>query len=472
MLLYDLVGNYGVAVILFALIVKIILLPFQMKSKRGMMKQTRLQPKIKEIEKRHGGNKQKMNEELQKLYREEGVNPLSGCLWSLIPLPIIIALFSAVSRPLTTMMRVPKELLQEGGAILNKLTSLGFEPSMTANYLEIEQAQFISHHFSEFAGLSDKLRALDYNFIGLNLGMRPQWNFLWTTDWSNPSVWLPGLGLFLIPFISGFLAFLSAKVSMKMSAASGQTQQQQQSSSMLLFMPLISVYFAFIMPGAIGVYIIFSSLFAFIQDIILTKYYTKILDKEDAARAETQRKKDAELEAKRREAERQAKAMERNPNTSKKKQLKEERRLKQERAAEWAKKNAPNKSEEYEPSRVGDRRYARGRAYDPHRFDKNFKKPPADEAEKEAASAADLPENTPVEQAAAPSETVSGVPAAETVPAPVSEPEQAESGAQQDDAAASEASAADVSEPDAGSGESLTRGTLSTPEYTQPDDVQ
>jgi len=83
-----------------------------------------------------------------------------------------------------------------------------------------------------------------------------------------------------------------------------------------------------------------------------------------------------------------------------------------------------------------------------------------------------VPENTPVEQAAALSETVSGVPAAETVPAPVSEPEQAESGAQQDDAAASEASAADVSEPDAGSGESLTRGTLSTPEYTQPDDVQ
>lgn len=459
--LFELVGNYGLAIILFALIVKIILLPFQMKSKRGMMKQTRLQPKIKEIEKRHGANKQKFNEELQKLYKEEGVNPLSGCLWSLIPFPIIIALFSAISRPLTTMMGIPKEMLAEGGAILNKLTSLGFEPSMTANYLEIEQAQFISRHFDQFAALSDKLRAVDYNFIGMNLGMRPQWNFLWTTDWSNPEVWLPGLGLFLLPFISGFLAYMSAKVSSKMSASAGQ-QAQQQSATMLLFMPLISIYFAFIMPGAIGVYIIFSSLFALIQDIILTKYYTKILDQEDAVRYEAQRKKEAELEAKRQREAAAAAAAERNPNTSKKKQLKEERRIKQERAAEWAKKNAPPSEEEYEPSRVGNRRYARGRAYDPHRFDKNFAKP-AEEAEKqEEAAEADAVENKPAD-------TVAETSRSEAAEAPVAPAETSEAAEAEDAPAADEAPS---EAPEDTGAERLTEGTLSTPEYTQPDDVQ
>ncbi|HHT16730.1 MAG TPA: membrane protein insertase YidC [Papillibacter sp.] len=458
--LYEFVGNYGLAVILFALIVKVILLPFQMKSKRGMMKQSRLQPKIKELEKRHGANKQKFNEELQKLYREEGVNPMSGCLWSLIPFPIIIALFSAISRPLTTMMAIPKEMLVEGGSIFEKLSSLNFSPTMSANYLEIDQAQFISQHFSSFAPLSDKLRAIDYNFIGMNLGQRPQWNFLWTTDWSNPSVWLPGLGLFLLPFISGLLAFLSARVSMKMNASNSQVQQQ--SSSMLLFMPLISVYFAFIMPGAIGVYIIFSSLFAFIQDVILTKYYTKTLDIEDAERYEAQRKREAELEAKRLETERlrEANAVERNPNTSKKKQLKEERRIKQERAAEWAKKHAPpsESDEDAEPSRVGNRRYARGRAYDPHRFDKNFQNQPAAEEPEENEEA----ESTAIVEKTAPLHE----PAPETVQnEPVSDAEEASDSSEAQPRVAGEDAAAE----DAGD---LTEGTLSTPEYTQPDDVQ
>lgn len=398
--LYELVGNYGLAVILFALIVKVILLPFQMKSKRGMMKQTRLQPKIKELEKRHGANKQKLNEELTKLYKEEGVNPMSGCFWSLIPFPIIIALFSAISRPLTVMMGIAREMLQEGGPILDKLSALGFEPSMNANYLEIDQAQFISRHFDQFAALSDKLRPIDYNFLGLNLGQTPRWNFLWTTDWSNPSVWLPGLGLFLLPFISGFLAYISARISMKMNATGSEVQQQ--SATMLLFMPLMSVYFAFIMPGAIGVYIIFSSLFALIQDIILIRHYKKVLDREDAERLEKQRQREAELEAKRQETERlrQMGAQGRNPNTSKKKQLKEERQKKQEKAAEWSKKNAPPEEDD-NPSRVGDRPYARGRAYDPHRFDKNFT----------GKDAAGQPEEEPAEKAE------QAAPAQETLPA-------------------------------------------------------
>ena len=139
--LYNLVGNYGIAIFLFALIVKIIMLPFQMKTKKSMMRMAALNPQIQELQKRHEGNPKKLQEETAKLYKEEKVNPMSGCLWSLIPYPILLALYRAIRFPLTTMMGVSKDLLAEGGAILNKLTELGFVASgKSTAYLQLEQS--------------------------------------------------------------------------------------------------------------------------------------------------------------------------------------------------------------------------------------------------------------------------------------------------------------------------------------------
>lgn len=371
MFLYELTNNYGLAVILFALVVKIILMPFQAKSKRSMMRTGRLQPKLKELEKKHGANKQKYNEEVARLYKEEKINPMSGCLWSLIPFPIIIALFSAIRSPLTIMMGVPAALLKEGGAIYNLLSSMG-GPIKNETYLEIKQAEFISNpaNFDAFHQVYNNLKQLDYNFLGMKLGEKPQWNFLWTTQWNDINIWLPGLLLFLLPILSGVLAYFSSKISMQINPMANQ-QQQSSTKSMLLMMPVISVYFAFIMPGAIGVYIIASTLFAMIQDIILTKRYTKLMDIEDAAKNERLQAKQEELEAKRLETER--KKVEQsttvNPNTSKKKILKSERQEQHEKAAEWEKAHSPAEDKKEEnPSRIDNRRYARGRAYDPSRF--------------------------------------------------------------------------------------------------------
>jgi YidC/Oxa1 family membrane protein insertase len=109
--LYDFLNNYGLAIILFALIVKVILLPFMTKSKRGSLRTQSIQPLVAELQKRHGANQQKFNEELQKLYREEKISPLGGCIWSLIPFPILIALYQAIRFPLTIMMRVDGDLV-------------------------------------------------------------------------------------------------------------------------------------------------------------------------------------------------------------------------------------------------------------------------------------------------------------------------------------------------------------------------
>ena len=373
--LYDLVGNYGIAILILAVAIKIVLLPFQMKSKRGMMRQTRLQPKISEIQKKHGSNKTKVNEEMAKLYKEEGVNPASGCLWSFLPLPIMFALFFVIRQPLTLMMGVASETLQEGGALFNKLKDLNFEPTLNTIYVEIEQAQFITANFSEFARLNiENLREMSFNlFPRLDLGLQPQWDFLWTTNWSNPDIWVPGLMLFLIPMISGGSQFISSYLNRKMTPASPTAEGAGKSmQTMMMLMPLMSVWFGFILPAALGFYWTVGTVCQIGQDLWLNKRYTRILDAEEEERNKWRKKKEAEIEAKRVETERKKSegvVVEQNPNTSKRKKHKAEKHEHLEKAAEWEKKNAPEEpNKKSEPSRVGDRRYARGRAYDPDRY--------------------------------------------------------------------------------------------------------
>lgn len=372
--LYNLTTNYGVAVILFALIVKLILLPFQMKSKRSMMRTTRLQPRLKELEKRHEGNKQKYQEEVAKLYKEEKINPMSGCLWSLIPFPILIALYSVIRQPLTKMMGLAAEqvtLIQE------KLVALGVYtiPEKADAYYEIELAELIHENFEAIKAVVADVMSLDYSFLGMNLGDKPQWNFFMNVDWSNTAEWLPALGLFLIPIISAALSFLSMKIS---TAGQPQVDEQQQSTSksMMYMMPIMSIYICFVMPAALGIYWIFSTVFSIIQDFILNKHYKKVLDKEDAVRNAERAAREAELEQKRQETERlrAAGATTRNPNTSKRKiqatdKAKEEERQAAERAAEKAARRlAEGITDDIPASQVGERRYARGRAYVADRF--------------------------------------------------------------------------------------------------------
>lgn len=392
--IYGVVGNYGVAIILFACAVKLILLPFQMKSKKSMMRMTRLGSKMKELERRHEGNQRKYQEEVAKLYKEEGVSPMSGCLWSLIPFPILLALYRAIRFPLTTMMGVPGELVAEGGAIAQKLAELGFESGTNNAYIQLTQSQFISEHFEQFAGLSDKLVNINYSFLGLNIGDMPQWNFFVKCDWSQVSSWLPALGMFMIPVISGVMSWLSMKITQAASPSTGnQAQAQAQMKMMNMMMPLVSLYICFIMPAALGIYWIANSVLMIIQELILNKHYKKIMDAEDAERLERDKLREAEFERKRQETERLKAegATTRNSNTSKKKlQAKQKAELDAVRAAaarqekEERRKRLGITEEEKPASQVGNRRYARGRAYVPDRYTN-----PEAAAEATAAAAAE-----------------------------------------------------------------------------------
>ena len=378
---YELTGSYGVSIIVFALLVNLLMTPFMAKSKKSMMHTTLIQPRIQELQRRHEGNPQKLNQEMQKLYQEEGINPMSGCIWSLIPFPILIALYSVIRQPLTRMMFVAEDVVT---TLQDFFVNQGWYtvPAKTDAYVEIKLADIAHQHWDEvqtaLAGQVDGLMNIDFGFLGLNLGQQPKWNFFMHTDWSDVAVWLPALGLFLIPFISAFLSWASMKISNMTNPSQAQNAQAEASmKSMTLMMPLMSIWICFVMPAAMGIYWIANSVFGIIRDFALTKVFKKQLDAEMAERAAARSEREKELEAKRLETER-LKAEGKttmNANTSKKKiqasekQKQDERKAALDKAERAARRERRGEKEYEKPaSQVGDRRYARGRAYDPYRF--------------------------------------------------------------------------------------------------------
>ena len=193
--LYELTGNYGLSLILFSFLVNLVLTPFMAKSKKSMMRTTRLHPRIQELQRRHEGNQQKLNAELQKLYQEEGVTPLGGCLWSLLPLFLLIPLYRIISTPITYMMRAPSVVEDLSTQFADQIAGLGTRASY---YKEIILANLAHEHWAEIpqsmkdAGLLD----INMNVLGLNLGDTPNWRTILAGPWT----WA-ALGLFLIPLI-------------------------------------------------------------------------------------------------------------------------------------------------------------------------------------------------------------------------------------------------------------------------------
>ena len=289
-LFYNLTNSYGVALILFTLVIKLIMLPFQMKSKKSMMRMSRVSGQMQELQKRYAKNQAKLQEEMQKLYEEEGVNPMSGCLWSLIPFPILIALYSIIRQPITHFMMLSKDVLQtvvqsaaDAGVNLTNIVMMDKAtgtPALKdglyqlASYGQINLVKAVQE-----MGLSTPEGWFDmnYNFLGLDLTATP-WEYVknFTFTWAV-------IGVILIPILAGLSQFVFSKLTMK-------TQPQADAGggasmkSMMYMMPLMSVYIAFIMPAALGVYWIAQSVFSLIQEAILNKTFSAKLSEEEEAR--------------------------------------------------------------------------------------------------------------------------------------------------------------------------------------------
>ena len=368
-LFYNLTSSYGMAIILFTLVVKLILLPFQMKSKRSMIRMNRLSGKMQEIQKKYANNQAKMNEEIQKLYEEEGVSPMSGCLWSFLPLPILLALYSIMRQPITHFMLLSESVVQD---LVAKVTTAGVDMSSIVQmkdgaavvsngvtqlqpYGQINLVKAITEYAPDAASGIDGWINLDYNFLGLDLSATP------STAFSNFSLTWPIIGLILIPILAGGFQLLMTRITMK--------QQPQQegpgagSTKMMMYMmPLMSVYIAFIMPAALGIYWIAQSVFSAVQEFVLGKFYTKKMEAEENARYEAiQADRQKRMEEGRKQQE------QRRQETAQKQTLREKQKAAQKAKAAKAEKA---KMSTTEAGRVGDRPYARGRSYKADRYDK------------------------------------------------------------------------------------------------------
>ena len=348
---YELTGSYGWALVLFTIVVKLITLPFQMKSKKSMMRMNLFQPKIKEIQTKYANNPQRMNEEMQLLYAKEGVNPASGCLWSFLPFPILIALYSIIRQPLSRFMLIKSDVVAE---ITTFAATIGYSAdSVRVGYEEIGLAKFISQNFAEFSGKFDGLINVNYNFLGLDLTVMPGdvWKEFFTGGW-------PVIGVVLIPFISAALSFIQSKVSMSGNVSAQGNDPTARSTRMMMWtMPLLSLWIGFTLPAALGVYWIVNSLLYAVQEKALTKYYKshmedEISEKEKQKREDRVRRMETAREQQRRYAAEEA----------------EKKSLKEKRAEKQAAKSTKKKNSTSENGRVGDRPYARGRSYDPEHY--------------------------------------------------------------------------------------------------------
>ena len=386
--LYRVTSNYGIALILFAIAVQLILLPITAKSKRSTMKMSRLQPRIQAIQKKYEGDQQKQNELVTALYKEEGVSMGGGCLWSFVPLLILFPLYAVVRQPIVYMLHESLDVANQIVELIKAADSSLF----TGNnyYDQIVAARYIPEYAeaikAAIPAVSERtLEGINFGFTGINLGAIPQFNIFsatWAWDWAH-------IGGFLMALLSAGNQVVTMLVSQKMNnsvitnekgvqdAEAAKNSQAAQSTKMMMYtMPIMMLWIGFTVPAALSLYWFIGGVVRTIEDTILTKRYRKIYDEEDAVRLKNA------LEAERLEAEKERIRAEKraaNPegitqNTSKKKLQKQQRDQEAAAKAAAAKEYAASRGivEEEEGSDcmsgIPSRPYCKGRNYDPNRY--------------------------------------------------------------------------------------------------------
>ena len=392
-LLYRLTNSYGMALILFSILVQLVMLPITAKSKKSMMKMSRLTPEVQKIQSRYADDPQRQNQAVQELYKEEGVSMSGGCLWSFVPMLILIPLYAVVRQPIVYMLHQSAESAATIVEIVKNAAPELF--SKNAYYDQMIAARYIPQ-FAEaikaaVPGISDvALAGINSTFLGIDLGAVPQFNIFsasWAWDWAH-------IGAFLVALTSAGSQVITMLVSQKMNDsvitnkdgiqdkdAAQNSQAAQTNKTMMFMMPLMMLWFGFTIPAALSLYWFVGGMVRTVEDVFLTKRYRKIYDAEDAIRLQRRLEREKEeAEKERIRAERRAA----NPdgiteNTSKKKLQKQQREQEQAARSAAEKEYAQRKgktveedaAEQQSLSGIADRPYCKGRAYDPNRYGSN-----------------------------------------------------------------------------------------------------
>lgn len=341
LLFYNMTNSYGIALLLFALVVRIVLFPLFLKGRKSMMAMNGLADQQKFLQQKYGRDRERYSIELQKLYEKEGVKPSGGCLWSFLPLAVLIPLYGIVRKPLTNLLGMNEDQF-------NAVSNLLYGEVMDINNGQLAMAQDVYLNYDRIVTSIPDLAGMphvDFTFLGMNMAEIPHLMF-----WQQENVMM-AFGLWLIPVISAVLSVVSMVLNNKINAYVMGTEKKSSDPtqrSMMVMMPLMSLWICFTLPAALGLYWIYSSLSAMLSEIVNIPFLRKFLKTE----AEKKVRRAEELkEMERQERERKAQA--------KKKAQEENRRIQMERKLNKGVATA---------SREGLRTYARGRTYDPDRY--------------------------------------------------------------------------------------------------------
>lgn len=265
---FYLIKDFGLAIIVFTIVIKLCIFPLTVKQQKSMAGTARLNKKQKEIQEKYANNKQKAQEEIQKLYEKEGIKPMGGCLTTLIPMLVLFGIFYAVGWPLTNTLHINSESVTDAINYMGKIPGFAAQSGMY-NYQEINllkifpniaNTETISGLFSsaDIAKISELYNG--FNMLGRIdlLAIPSEFGLL------SPYI--------LIPVLC-FASNIGSQIVMQ--KINGNQMQQQGCMKILLFgMPLFSAYIAYVVPAAMGFYWFISAIISLIQSIVMSKIFS------------------------------------------------------------------------------------------------------------------------------------------------------------------------------------------------------
>ena len=280
--IYDFVNNYGLAIILFSILIKLILLPISIKQQKTMKKTAKIQGKVKELQEKYKNDQVKMNQEMMDLYKKEKMNPFSGCFSAIIQIVLLFAMFYLVRSPLTYMLKVDDNVLQKTE---NYIKQENF--AISQSYPQISVLKYVSNNKDkviEIGGENEEKENINLNdlyinmeFLGLDLSNIPQEN------WNNPTV-------YIIPALYVITSMISMRITTNMSTkknkkeikegeedikekeASPEDMAVQMNKSMSWFMPIMAVSISIIAPLGLALYWLVNNILMIIERLIINRF--------------------------------------------------------------------------------------------------------------------------------------------------------------------------------------------------------
>ena len=269
-------GNFAAAVALFTLLINVIMIPLSIKSQKSSVQQMRIKPKLDELKKKYGDDRQKMAQAQQKLYQEEGVSMSGGCLPMIIRLLIMFSIYQLIYKPLTYLMNVDTSIINSAAETLKLKSSTAVELGIINNAAKLTADKFNVIH--------EAIKKIDFNLFGIDLTKTPSFSF----DFKNFEL------IWLIPIIAFVVQILTSLLSMAIQKKNNP--EAPSMALMMLTMPLLTLFIGFKLPGGVGFYWICSSLIGGLIQAGVQIFYgpNKMLAKQRAK----ERKKQLEFEEK------------------------------------------------------------------------------------------------------------------------------------------------------------------------------